>query len=185
MLKYLARYVSGVAISDKRLVSHAEGRVIFRWKNYRRGGRPDMTSLPGVEFVARYMQHVLPRGFVRIRYYGLLSNGHRAKQLARCRTLLGVSTEGAATDAVAKGPDSPDAKGSARTDAAVCPSCKRGRLVLVETWPRINGWPWASRPSQSKAAERPIPNSIEEFLARARTAPSPKRPSATLRRDTS
>jgi len=74
VLKYLARYVSGVAISDKRLVSHVDGRVAFRWKNYGvlkkgtgRGGREGTTSLAGVEFVERYMQHVLPRGLVRVR----------------------------------------------------------------------------------------------------------------------
>jgi hypothetical protein len=68
VVKYLARYVSGVAISDKRLVSHAAGRLVFRWKNYRAGGREQTTSVTGVEFVRRYMQHVLPRGLVRIRY---------------------------------------------------------------------------------------------------------------------
>jgi hypothetical protein len=85
VLKYLARYVSGVAISDRRPVSHANGRVTFRRKNYARGGRSDTTSLAGVEFVRRYLRHVLPRGFVRVRSYGLLSNRHRSRELARCR----------------------------------------------------------------------------------------------------
>jgi hypothetical protein len=89
VLKYLARYVSGVAISDRRLVSDSGGRVAFRWKNYRRGRAEEATSLPGVEFVRRYLLHVLPRGLVRIRYYGLLSNRCRRHHLARCRALIG------------------------------------------------------------------------------------------------
>jgi hypothetical protein len=188
VLKYLARYVSGVAISDKRLVSQraGDGRVVFRWKNYRRGGSQQTTSLPGVEFVQRYMQHVLPRGLVRIRYYGLLSNQHRRKELARCRALIGVPSEPAPSDPLTpKNSELLDAKGPAKPDAAACPSCGRGWLVLFETWPRVNGWPWESRSFKSMVPQRPMPNTIEEFFARRRTAPTTKPSSGALRRDTS
>lgn len=180
VLKYLARYVSGVAISDKRLVSHADGRVVFRWKNYRAGGQEQTTSVTGVEFVRRYMQHVLPRGLVRIRYYGLLSNRHRVKNVARCRALLGVSSE---PNTELRAPESPEAKGSASPEPALCPSCKRGRLVLVESWPRINGWPWESRCTRPNTAPRP--HTFDEFMSRSPTARSPHRPHLPLRRDTS
>jgi hypothetical protein len=193
VLKYLARYVSGVAISDKRLVSHVDGRVTFRWKNYRllkegsgRGGHEDTTSLPGMEFVERYMQHVLPRGLVRIRYYGLLSNRHRQKQLARCRALIGLSSEPSPSQPVgAKGAERPETKGPAKSEPLPCPSCGRGRLVLIETWPRVNGWPWESRASKFMVPDRPVPNTIEEFLARRRTAATTNPTSEALCRDTS
>jgi hypothetical protein len=193
VLKYLARYVSGVAISDRRLVSHANGRVTFRWKNYRvlkkgsgRSGREGTTSLPGAEFVRRYMQHVLPRGLVRIRYYGLLSNRQRQKQLARCRTLIGVRSEPLPSGPVAsKDSEPPEAKGPSKPDPAACPSCGRGRLVLFETWPRVTGWPWASRSSKSIVPDRPMCNTIEAFLARRRTVATTPRIREAFRRDTS
>jgi hypothetical protein len=186
VLKYLARYVSGVAISDKRFVSHANGRVIFRWKNYRRGGRQDTTSLPGVEFVERYMQHVLPRGLVRIRYYGLLSNRHRQEQVARCRALIGVPSEPALSGPVLeKGTEPPEAKCSGSSEPLRCPSCGRGRLVLLETFPRVNGWPWESGPSQCIVPHRPMPHSFEEFLARRGTTATTPAITEPLRRDTS
>jgi hypothetical protein len=184
--------VSGVAISDERLVSHVDGRVTFRWKNYRllkkvsgRGGREQTTSLTGVEFVERYMQHVLPRGLVRIRYYGLLSNRHHATQLARCRALIGVPSEPALSGPVAKGTEPPEAKRSGSFERVPCPSCGRSRLVLFETWSRVNGWPWESRASKSMVPEPPMPNTIEEFLARRRTAATTLPPTEPLRRDTS
>lgn len=190
VLKYLARYVSGVAISDKRLVSHVDGRVTFRSKNYRvlkkgtgRGGRDETTSLPGVEFVRRYMLHVLPRGLVRIRYYGFLSNRQRQKQLAHCRTLIGASSEPVRSEPVAAlGAERPDTKGPAKSEPTVCPTCGRGRLVLLETWLRVNGWPWAS---SSIVPDRPMRNTVQEFPHRRRIAASTKPISTAHCRDTS
>ena len=140
VLKYLARYVSGVAISDRRLVSHVDGRVTFRWKNYARDGASDTTALDGVEFVRRYLLHVLPRGFVRIRSYGLLSNRHRTRQLARCRTLLGASPSASSPSASSQHAGATDASRTAAqrsagvSDPTLCPSCGHGRLRLVESW---------------------------------------------------
>jgi putative transposase/transposase-like zinc-binding protein len=198
VLKYLARYVSGVAISDKRLVSHVNGRVTFRWKNYRdlkkgtpsfsqgRGGREGTTSLPGVEFVQRYMQHVLPRGLVRIRYYGLLSNRRRREQLARCREFLGASTSPAAADSVTRSePPILQIHRPESSEPPVCPSCGRGRLVLTETWPRVTGWPWQSRVCEAVVAKPRMPNTFEEFLGRRRSQPSRRPKREGLPRDTS
>lgn len=186
VLKYLARYVSGVAISDKRLVSHVDGRVRFRWKNHRRGGRQETTSLPGVEFVARYMQHVLPRGLVRIRYYGLLSNRHRQKQVARCRTLIEASTNLAPLDLVTHSePESLEVNRPERPEPSLCPSCGRGRLVLTETWPRVAGWPWQSRVRISIVAEPSIHNTFEGFLARRRSQSSTRDTREDISEDTS
>ena len=186
VLKYLARYVSGVAISDRRLVSHANGRVTFRWKNYARGGTSQTTPpLAGVEFVRRYLLHVLPRGFVRIRGYGLLSNRRRKTDLARCRALLAAEPGGAAIIPVAA-PTTPTAPAApvaatppARPEASTCPSCRRGRLVLRESWPRPTVWDLVTRQASPlrrgaagsaarSVADRPAPRP-----AIARPAPRP------------
>ena len=91
MLKYLARYTHRVAISNRRLVGMKDGRVRFRYKDYARGGRRRTMELEATEFLRRFLLHVLPAGFVRIRHYGLLANRHRREKLALCRELLGVA----------------------------------------------------------------------------------------------
>jgi hypothetical protein len=73
VLKYLARYTHRAAISNRRLVDLADGRVTFGWKDYAHEGRPGTMTLEAVEFVRRFLMHVLPRGFVRVRRYGLLA----------------------------------------------------------------------------------------------------------------
>lgn len=169
VLKYLARYVSGVAISDRRLVSDVDGRVTFRWKNYRRGGHEETTSLPAVEFVRRYLMHVLPRGLVRIRYYGLLSNRRRRYDLARCRALLSEPSNAVAAHAkIPASVEVAELKLLGATTPLQCPSCGRGRLVLLETWPRVSGWHWHSPKSLFEAHEHPTENTFEDFMARRR-----------------
>src|SRR5215217_960311 len=93
VLGYLARYTHRVAISNRRLVAlDDDGQVSFRWKDYRASGRtkPKIMCLPAGEFMRRFLLHVLPDGFHRVRHYGLFANGHRAAMLARCRELLDV-----------------------------------------------------------------------------------------------
>ena len=82
VLKYLARYTHKAAISNHRLVDLADGRVRFQWKDYAHGGRQGIMTLDSVEFVRRFLMHVLPSGFVRVRHYGLLANRHRQEKLA-------------------------------------------------------------------------------------------------------
>jgi hypothetical protein len=131
VLKYLARYVAGVAISDVRLLWHARGRVAFRAKNYRQGRRRETLSLPEQEFVRRFLLHVLPRGFVRVRYYGLLANTQRAALLARCRQLLGAAMPTAA-DVAGRQADEP----ATPAEPPFCPACGCGRLMLIDSQPR-------------------------------------------------
>jgi hypothetical protein len=89
VLKYLARYTHRVAISNSRLLQMNEmGEVTFRYKDYRREQRQREMTLPGVEFVRRWLQPVLPRGFVKVRHCGLWSNRVREENLQRCRRLL-------------------------------------------------------------------------------------------------
>jgi len=88
VLKYLARYTHRVALSNRRLVSLAGGAVTFTSKDYARGGKERRLTLSAAEFLRRFVQHVLPRGFVKVRHYGLLANRDRQARLAQARTLL-------------------------------------------------------------------------------------------------
>ena len=92
-LQYLARYTHRVAISHDRLQRLENDRVVFDWKDYRDESKVKTMSLDAVEFLRRFLMHVLPSGFHRIRYYGLFANRHRAVNLERCRYLLGVPTD--------------------------------------------------------------------------------------------
>jgi hypothetical protein len=92
VLTYLARYTHRVAIGNSRLIAQTADHVTFRWKDYRLKGRtkPKAMQLAVPEFIRRFLMHVLPDGFCRIRHYGLFANGHRTTKLAECRRLLDV-----------------------------------------------------------------------------------------------
>ena len=91
VLKYLARYTHGVAISNRRLVALHDGQVSFRYKDYADQQQSKILTLHTPEFIRRFLLHTLPRGFVRIRYYGFLANRQRNERLEHCRRLLGVT----------------------------------------------------------------------------------------------
>src|ERR1700732_4944777 len=91
VLDYVGRYTRRVAISNNRLVSMDDGRVCFRWKDYRDDNRRKTMPLATEEFTRRFLIHVLPEGFHRIRYFGFLGNCHRARKLTLCRELLGMA----------------------------------------------------------------------------------------------
>ena len=88
MLHYLARYTHRVAISNHRLLSVADGKVTFRWKDYAHGSKQRKMTVTAEEFLRRFMLHVLPRGFVRIRFSGFLANRRRKQLLPLCQQLL-------------------------------------------------------------------------------------------------
>jgi hypothetical protein len=125
VLKYLARYTHRVAISNSRLESLDDGRVTFRLKDYADGARTKRLTLDAEEFLRRFVQHVLPRGFVKIRHYGLLANGQRAARLSVCRRLLLVAT-------VAAGVPSADTVPIAPAQPRCCAKCGGTRLVYRE-----------------------------------------------------
>jgi Putative transposase/Transposase zinc-binding domain len=122
VLKYLARYTHRVAISNARLVELREGRITFRYKNYADGQQSKTMSLEAVEFLHRFVQHVLPKGFVKIRHYGLLANAQREERLAWCRRLLLVATVEVAATAV-------QAVAIEPAQGRCCPHCGSQRLV--------------------------------------------------------
>jgi hypothetical protein len=90
VLKYLARYTHRVAISNRRLVRLENGRVTFRYKDYADAGKAKAMTVDALEFLRRFVQHVLPSGFVKTRHYGLLANRFRQERVAACRRLLGA-----------------------------------------------------------------------------------------------
>ncbi len=127
-LKYLARYTHRVAISNSRILSLEDGRVTFKLKDYGDGNKKKTMTLEVVEFIRRFLQHVVPSGFVRIRHFGFLANRTRKKSLAACRSLLGVGFQPVATCSA----KNPSASSDVGTDErGRCPVCKIGHLARV------------------------------------------------------
>ncbi len=130
VLAYLSRYTHRVAISNSRLISLDDKKVTFTWKDYRAQGceRYKTMTLPIPEFIRRFLIHVLPSGFHRIRHYGLFANGGRTRNIARARELLAMPD-----------PDAHDTQTAEDTEppalAQPCPHCG-GRMIVVETFER-------------------------------------------------
>jgi hypothetical protein len=136
VLKYLARYTHRAAISNRRLVSLTDGLVSFRWKDYAHGSRRGTMTLEAVEFVRRFLMHVLPAGFVRVRHYGLLANCHRQEKLARCRQLLGMAvTPQDDPNPTDRDVIPPPVHEAMATPTRVCPRCGAGRMIVVAEFP--------------------------------------------------
>jgi putative transposase/transposase-like zinc-binding protein len=142
VLRYLARYTHRVAISNSRLLELREGRVTFRYKDYADGHQHKRMTLTAEEFLRRFVQHVLPKGFVKIRHYGLLANRQRQDRLEVCRRLLlaaGVAATVSAADALPIEPAQP----------RCCPECGGTRLVYRELAAETPGCPQATPVSDS------------------------------------
>ena len=120
VLHYLARYTHRVAISNHRLIQLSDGQVTFRWKDYAHGSKKRKMTITAHEFLRRFLLHVLPKGFVRIRFFGFLANRLRRTQLAQCQQLLAASPEPPPR------PSSPEP-----ISAWLCPLCG-GTMVVVE-----------------------------------------------------
>ena len=125
VLAYLGRYTHRVAIANSRLISMADGKVSFRWRDYRHRGRAKIMTLDANEFIRRFLLHTLPDGFHRIRHYGFLANGHRTARLELCRRLLTDTPRGTAYSAER---DPKEAKPS-----CPCPYCG-GQMIVLATW---------------------------------------------------
>ena len=127
VLRYLARYTHRIAISNRRIVALDDQSVSFTWKDYRDGGKQKRMTLDAHEFIRRFLLHILPDGFQRIRHYGFLANGHRKAKLAVIRKLLAVAPpEPAATE-------TPPGEPAATTTGATppCPCCG-GPMRIIE-----------------------------------------------------
>jgi Putative transposase len=121
VLKYLARYVHRVALSNSRLVQVSDEAVTFTYKDYRRQGQVKEMTLDTGEFVRRLLEHALPRGLVRIRHYGLLGNRGRQQKLSVSRTLLGQEQQ-----------PEPASTAPAEPELRCCRECGEGLLLVVE-----------------------------------------------------
>jgi hypothetical protein len=119
----VARYTHRVAISNHRLRTLENGRVSFDWKDYADHSRTKTMTLDAVEFIRRFLLHVLPSGLVRIRHFGFLANRVRKQKLIQCRALLAASQPPIPID--------PDGSTSVE-DPHGCPICRLGRLILIE-----------------------------------------------------
>jgi len=127
VLAYLGRYTHRVAIANDRLVSVDADQVRFRWKDYAHGNRVKTMTLPAEEFLRRFLLHVLPGGFVRIRHFGFLANRNRSAKLARCRALLAVPPPAPVTPE----PVAALLHRLTGVDLGQCPVCRAGRLRRV------------------------------------------------------
>ncbi len=129
VLEYLGRYTHRVAISNDRLLSHTDGLVRFRWKDYADDHRVKVMALEAEEFIRRFLLHVVPGGFVRIRHFGFLANRTRRAKLARCRALLVPSPAPAAAASESVAALMLRLTG---IDIERCPLCQHGRLHVTE-----------------------------------------------------
>jgi len=146
VLAYLSRYTHRVAIANSRLIAATENGVTFKYKDYRVEGlkRHKTMTLATCEFIRRFLMHVLPRGFHRIRHYGLFANGSRAENLAKVRELLGVTP---VEPAEATGPAEPKGTEDApRIHPCPCPLCG-GRMIITWEFDRDGKPPYRSPPT--------------------------------------
>ena len=130
VLEYLGRYTHRVALTNSRIKRIEDGHVIFEWKDYRKGNEKKEMALSPVEFIRRFMLHILPEGFFKIRYYGILSSRNKKKALAQCREILAkedasinqtankVRTELIQTEVTIR-------------DIKKCPQCKAGMMGCI------------------------------------------------------
>ena len=132
---YVGRFTHCAAISNNRLLDIAEDKVTFRYKDYRHDAQQKTMTLEAEEFIRRFLLHVLPEGFQRIRYYGFLANRYRKQKLAHCRELLDMPA-----------PEPPALEGAKdyheRYEELIgpslreCPVCHQGRMLVIEILPR-------------------------------------------------
>ena len=118
VLRYLGRYTHRVAISNHRLVAFDGNNVAFRWKDYARGNKQRLMSVSAVEFIRRFLVHVLPKGFVRIRHFGFMANSQRSASMELCRKLLGMNPVLRSTEA------------TSATSTWLCPVCHTPMIVI-------------------------------------------------------
>jgi predicted RNA-binding Zn-ribbon protein involved in translation (DUF1610 family) len=135
VLAYLSRYTHRVAIANSRLIALDKRGVTFKWKDYRakERARHKTMTLASDEFIRRFLLHILPSGFHRIRHYGLIANTTRKDNLTRARELLMSKVSDEPTDAEKNGADIAD--GSDASVTFVCPDCGAA-MIIIETFER-------------------------------------------------
>jgi hypothetical protein len=136
VLEYLGRYTHRVAISNRRLLALKDGYVSFQWKDYRDAAQSKVMTVSAEEFIRRFLQHVVPPGLQRIRYYGFLANCHRAAKLTLCRQLLAT----ACSQLLPQPADCRDfLTALIATKSRLCPRCGSGILIRLPCFPPCHG----------------------------------------------
>lgn len=137
IIEYLARYTHKIAISNHRLQDISNGKVIFRYKDYRDAAKQKIMSLDVMEFLRRFTLHILQPGYMRIRHYGILSSRNKTKSIGCVRSHFGVQAPKRKTF---------NWKEILKTrmgfDPELCPHCKTGRMLLVERYLPERGPPY-------------------------------------------
>jgi len=133
VIRYLGRYTHRVAISNHRLVSFDGNSVTFRWRDYARGNKKRKMTVSADEFIRRFLVHVLPKGFVRIRHFGFMANYQRSQSLELCRKLLGMPPIAPSTDIVST------------SAVRLCPICQAPMIVLQRLTAAEIRWPFVSK----------------------------------------
>lgn len=131
VLNYLGRYTHRIAISNHRIISYKDGKVSFKWKDYKNNNQKKIMTLDDIEFIRRFLLHVIPENFMRIRSFGYLSNRSKKEKLSQCQELLKVKgtgieikTEESWQDLVFE---------LTGIDPTICKKCHKGKLFIIET----------------------------------------------------
>jgi hypothetical protein len=132
-------YTHRVAISNNRLVDIENDQVRFKWKDYRHGDQVKTMALSADEFIRRFLLHVLPNGFQRIRYYGFLGNRYRQEKLDQCRRLLGMPMADQHTAPGVEKDYRDRYEDLTGRSLRQCPQCQQGRMVVVAIFPNSPG----------------------------------------------
>jgi Putative transposase len=142
VVDYVGRYTHRVAISNHRLVEIEDGQVKFHWRDYRDNNQQKTMILSAEEFIQRFLLHVLPRGFHRIRYYGFLGNRYRKEKLKQCRQLLNMTPPNESSSQPQPREDYRD-RYERLTGHSLreCPVCHRGRMIVVKLLARVRSLP--------------------------------------------
>jgi hypothetical protein len=130
VLSYLGRYTHKVAISNHRIQGMHEGKVMFQWKDYGDNNQKKVMALDASEFIRRFLLHILPQRFVKIRHYGLLSNRNRRTLLKKCKILLGQPSSAKETSKTEEWKEL--LLRITGKDVSVCPCCNTGRMVEIK-----------------------------------------------------
>ncbi|MCH7915239.1 MAG: transposase [Deltaproteobacteria bacterium] len=137
LLDYLGRYVHRVALSNDRILSVDNGEVAFTYRDRKDGDRLKTKKLKVEEFIHRFLLHVLPKGFMRVRHFGFLAN-HSNKPLSRCRQLLGLNPD---PPAITKKSIQELMLELTGLDITRCPRCKTGTLTFLARLPACKSYP--------------------------------------------
>lgn len=129
VLEYLGRYTHRVAISNNRITDVTDGKVTYKYRDYKDRNKNKLMTVGAHEFIRRFLLHILPDNFVKIRHYGILSNRNRSTKLKRCKELLGISTKKKSKEKISW---QELLKGLTGKDPRICPHCSIGRLVRKE-----------------------------------------------------